>query len=600
MGLIRLNKTVKPMVVGKIRQSQAITTFGIGSMVDFVNQTVMICGTDNWDWNDKTENQIHNTNLQGLLGVKYFVKPKVSVKEKIWEEDSPDIPAVIFPKMLYNPQCKTILKAGKGNCRLDYGKFKCYCAKCKGKSQYLPSRFVLVCPKGHIEDFPYHWWVHEGQGKECTCEKPELKLYYVGNKTDMESLIVECSCGAKRSMKGAYAKNAFANYQCSGNRPWLGDKEKCKAYEEKQYMQLRIRNESSVYFPCTVSALTIPPCSTKIAKKIQENKTKYETVMGPLTDKDKPNFIRKIQEEFPYVEKNIIEDLLNRLVKGESTSDQTMRSVMEDEYDAILLYRAEDKGSDYLSHEEVVPESYSNIIDSVLAIERLTVVTAMVGFTRLTAPTGYNDKNLAPISKQKKDWLPAVEQRGEGIFIKFNQDELDKWVARFGDRYKKMKERLSQSFFINERFSPQYVFLHTFAHLFIRELSNICGYTSASIKERIYSSYQGGKKMTGVLVYTSTSDSDGSLGGLTEQAETINLERLLNSMTERGKWCSSDPVCYSSEEQGFMSLNYAACYACTLLPETTCEFYNVLLDRCSVCGMPGKEKLGFMNWRKLK
>ena len=143
------------------------------------------------------------------------------------------------------------------------------------------------------------------------------------------------------------------------------------------------------------------------------------------------------------------------------------------------------------------------------------------------------------------------------------------------------------------------MFLHTFAHLFIRELSNLCGYTSASIKERIYSTYNDGKKkMAGVLVYTSTADSDGSLGGLTEQAQKINMERLLKSLLERGKWCSSDPVCYASKEQGFMSLNYAACFACTLLPETSCEFRNVLLDRCSVCGMPGNEELGLLNWRK--
>ena len=101
-----------------------------------------------------------------------------------------------------------------------------------------------------------------------------------------------------------------------------------------------------------------------------------------------------------------------------------------------------------------------------------------------------------------------------------------------------------------------------------------------------------------MLVYTSTADSDGSLGGLTEQAQKINMERLLKSLLERGKWCSSDPVCYTSKEQGFMSLNYAACFACALLPETSCEFRNVLLDRCSVCGMPGNEELGLLNWRK--
>ncbi len=599
MGLI---KKTKPLVVGKVRQSQAITTFSIGSMVDFVNQTAMICGTDKWTWNNESEFKIHNVNLQNLLGVKYFVKPKISTKENVWEEDAPDIPATIFPKTLYNPICKTIEKTGKGNCQLDHGRYKCYCDKCKGKTQFVPSRFVLVCPRGHIEDFPYHWWVHEGQGKTCECkegDKPVLRMYFAGNKTDMESLIVECSCGCKRSMKGASAKNAFSNYPCSGSRPWLGDHEECKAYEEKEYMQLRIRNESSVYFPCTVSALTIPPWSTKLAKKIQENKFKYEKIIGPLTEEDKPRFIEKIYKQFPHIEKNTIEALLNRLLKGENELVQTMQSIMEDEYDAILARRGEEKTGDYLSHEEEIPEEYNHIIEKVIAIERLTVVTAMVGFTRLKAPIGYNDENLVPISKTKQEWYPGIEQKGEGVFIKFNQNILDKWTSLYGSRYASMREKLNESFFHNERFSPQYVFLHTFAHLFIRELSNLCGYTSASIKERIYSTYEDdNQKMSGVLVYTSTADSDGSLGGLTEQANKVNMERILKSMIERGKWCSSDPVCYSSKEQGFMSLNYAACYACTLLPETSCEFYNVLLDRCSVCGIPGQENLGLLNWRK--
>ncbi len=207
--------------------------------------------------------------------------------------------------------------------------------------------------------------------------------------------------------------------------------------------------------------------------------------------------------------------------------------------------------------------------------------------------------NLVPIAKIKKDWLPGIEQKGEGIFIEFNQDILDCWTEKNGTRYKEMKQHLKESFFVNERFSPQYVFLHTFAHLFIRELSNLCGYSTASIKERIYSTYNGSdNRMCGILIYTSTADSDGSLGGLTEQAQTENFSRVLKSMIERGKWCSSDPVCYNSKEQGFMSLNYAACFACTLLPETSCEFRNALLDRCAVCGQPGDEELGLMNWRK--
>ena len=282
--------------------------------------------------------------------------------------------------------------------------------------------------------------------------------------------------------------------------------------------------------------------------------------------------------------------------KDEST---TLQDITEDEYSAILSGTDNLESDDFITHDEPVCEEYDHIIGRVIAVDRLTEITAMVGFSRLTANSGIDDKNLVPIAKIKKDWLPGIEQKGEGIFIEFNQDILDCWTEKNGTRYKEMKQHLKESFFVNERFSPQYVFLHTFAHLFIRELSNLCGYSTASIKERIYSTYNGSdNRMCGILIYTSTADSDGSLGGLTEQAQTENFSRVLKSMIERGKWCSSDPVCYNSKEQGFMSLNYAACFACTLLPETSCEFRNALLDRCAVCGQPGDEELGLMNWRK--
>ena len=596
MGLINDRIRPKPIVVGEVRQSQIITTFGIGSMVDFVNQTVMISGMDNWNWQDDKNYIVRNTSLQNLLGVKYFVRPKTSQPDNFWEkEKSADLQAVIFPKMLYNPKCKKIERAGKGDCKYDKGIYKCYCGKCQGKNQYYPSRFVLVCPKGHIDEFPYHWWIHEAQGKKCTAERPEIRMYHVGNKTDMDSLIVECSCcGNKRSMKGASAQAAFSKYKCTGNRPWLGDNEECDSF-----MQMRIRSESSVYFPCTVSALTIPPWSTKIAQRLQEIKSECEKLFGVLSDAYKTWIIDKVSKEFSNVERTALVELLDRLLRDEKENVQTMQSLKEDEYDAILASNEEDTSGDYVSHEGEVPDDYNDIIERVIVIDRLTVVTAMVGFTRLTAPKRYYDENIVPISKGKKEWYPGIEQKGEGVFIKFNQSMLDKWTSLYGKRYEFMKNNLNESFFNKEDFSPQYVFLHTFAHLFIRELSNLCGYSSASIKERIYSTYKSGdKKMSGVLVYTSTSDSDGSLGGLMEQAQKVNLDRILNSMLERGKWCSSDPVCYMSKEQGFMSLNYAACYACALLSETSCEFHNVLLDRCSVCGMPGNEELGVFNWRK--
>lgn len=422
-------------------------------------------------------------------------------------------------------------------------------------------------------------------------------MYYTRNRTDLDSLVLKCECGAVRSMKNASGVNAFAEYHCTGKRPWLGDSEKCNAHEEHQYMQMRVRSESSVFFSSTVSALTIPPWSTKIAQEIQ----KVYAFLGPDAD-NKDIVIRKVKSKFPNVQEDVILDIYDKVQTGKDKKT-SMREIIEDEYVAIssVLGNGSD---DFISHVEAVPDSYDHIIENVVALDRLTVVTAMNGFKRLTAPAGYGDKTLSKITNNPHSyWLPGIELRGEGIFIQFNQEIIDTWVHKNGSRYNDMRNKLAETYLSGEiregRFSPQYVFLHTFSHLFIRELSHLCGYSAASIKERIYSTYNGSKrKMAGILVYTSTADADGSLGGLVEQAKTINMEKIINSMVERGKWCSADPVCYTSMDQGNLSLNYAACFACTLLPETSCEFFNVLLDRCAVCGSPENAELGLMNWSK--
>lgn len=51
-----------------------------------------------------------------------------------------------------------------------------------------------------------------------------------------------------------------------------------------------------------------------------------------------------------------------------------------------------------------------------------------------------------------------------------------------------------------------------------------------------------------------------------------------------------------NQDQGFSSLNYAACHSCVLLPETSCEFRNVLLDRGAVVGRPENPKIGVINY----
>lgn len=71
---------------------------------------------------------------------------------------------------------------------------------------------------------------------------------------------------------------------------------------------------------------------------------------------------------------------------------------------------------------------------------------------------------------------------------------------------------------------------------------------------------------------------------------TIFKRAIESAMT-----CSNDPVCSLSMGQGRDSLNLSACYACTLVPETSCEEFNVFLDRGVIVGTYEEPEIGFFS-----
>jgi hypothetical protein len=139
--------------------------------------------------------------------------------------------------------------------------------------------------------------------------------------------------------------------------------------------------------------------------------------------------------------------------------------------------------------------------------------------------------------------------------------------------------------------TPRLVLVHTFAHALVDQFALDAGYPAASLRERLYV----GDDMTGLLVYTASTDSAGSLGGLVAQGEPETLQQAFMAAVARASWCSADPICVETEAQGADGLNLAACHACVLLPETSCEEMNVLLDRALLVGTPQDPTLGFFS-----
>jgi len=142
--------------------------------------------------------------------------------------------------------------------------------------------------------------------------------------------------------------------------------------------------------------------------------------------------------------------------------------------------------------------------------------------------------------------------------------------------------------------TPKFLLIHTIAHLFINQLSFECGYGSSSLRERIYCDVENtSRSMNGFLVYTASGDAEGTMGGLVRQGNPGRLERTLIRTLRKATWCSYDPICIESAGQGPDSCNLAACHGCALLPETSCEEGNRLLDRAVTIGTPGHPEMGF-------
>lgn len=246
-------------------------------------------------------------------------------------------------------------------------------------------------------------------------------------------------------------------------------------------------------------------------------------------------------------------------------------------------------------------KSIKDNFDRISLLHKLRETRVFLGYSRINAPDTSRLVRWELISRERKNWLPGVIVRGEGIFLKFKDEAIDKWLKDFGSYH---EQRLS---FVNkyanefreargqklEIKTPDFVLIHTLAHLIINELVYECGYGSSSLKERTYSCRRDGDIMNGLLIYTAAGDTDGSMGGLVEMGRPGRLERVIENAILRARWCSSDPVCIESKGQGPSNCNLAACHSCALLPETACQHMNRFLDRGVLIGTLDNPSSGF-------
>lgn len=561
--------------LGELRPNQIITTFGPGAIVDAVKDSVTVLDINYWKEKGK---KIIDGRLASYLGVDCFYMPRTSY--------SGDVPVISFPTIhvCSNLKCGRLFDA-RDNFDLErYLRFGVTCPECH-KPAY-PSRFITICENGHMDDFPWSWWVHRGM---TNC-KGKLKMYSTGNTSTLADMWIECElCGAKRSMSGATQEDNFSELRCSGHHPFRprSRNERC----DKKVIPSQ-RGASNVYFSVSRSAISIPPWVNPLYNLIDEHLHDIELLKDVMGDDGVTAAYNKYFAD-NYTRTEFDEALTRRL-----SNITEFKEIKQMEYDAITHHNDPAYASNkkhFKAEEDSLPAYLKPYFSRVIRITRLREVKVLLGFTRVDAPDPDADvqANVVYLNKGKSEkWLPAAEVNGEGVFIEFNKETLEKWLAipsvkALSRRYEECYEEFcnAKGWTLNVKRNATYVLMHTFAHLLIKQMAMTSGYSSSAIRERIYFS----EKMTGILLYTGSADKEGSLGGLVELGNIGKLVPLMKDAFQEALLCTNDPECMSNAPAG-NNLNGAACHSCCMISETACENGNRMLDRGLVVPIACRER----------
>ncbi|MGZ3140534.1 DrmB family protein [Lentzea chajnantorensis] len=624
---------------GVIRRAQLIAPFGVGAMTILADGTsVIAAGLDHWfstpehSFLDETEFDVSEWRLQQQLKVSGFKLPpdyrSGSNSGGPQANIGLTVPYLRFPTWSFCPmsRCK----------RLEHHplsmKDRPECPDLSHADDKYPSRmvqvsFVAICEDGHIMDFPWRQWVHRSISTQCD---GVLRLLSTGGGT-LDGQRVTCSCDiAPRTLRDVtmVTPNGSSrlstnlepgvDFLCEGLMPWHGQESGQQTSRCGTQVQASLRGASNVYFAQVASSIYLPEHTDGVRQGIDllsdlEINSKLSAAIDfgvtvtleqlriwsgkrstTLSDDD-------LQEALNLVTASLTKTTL-KVTSPPEVSEQDFR---RPEYQ-FLRDGSEDRS---LRGRSVAPEEYGDDLSDwlmrVTLVDRLRETRALWGFSRVhaTPPSKERGKSLlrTDAMNSSNQWLPAYKVYGEGIYLEFDEGRLSRWESRqeVVDHVRKLVDRAAASSRGGSHVAPltaRLVLLHTFAHVLINQLIFECGYSSASLRERLFVSQAPGP-MAGILVYTASGDSEGTMGGLVRMARPGRLEAVLRSARENASWCAADPVCMELGEsgQGPESCNMAACHSCALLPETACEEFNRFLDRGTLVGTVDQPAVGFFN-----
>lgn len=588
----------------QLRASQLVTTFGPGAMVDFPEDSVLVAGLEHWIYAPEDIRRIDEPRLAAKLAQLLrdqetgIVPPPPELRAPPPASDArqagfPHVTAWRFPEWFIAQEAE-ITARGFRRRRLLHrdtlinGKLRD--AAGRGKS-VVPVRFVRACERGHIGDIGWPAFVH---GTRTGCPG-DLWMEERGTSGDIDSILVLCgACGASMAMSKALLRGEAGPLgYCDGARPWLGP-----GHREPQCRRpnrLLTRSASNAYFPHVLSVISIPDLRSPVDDVVRALWADFLADVETLADLRKVRGKPTPAARLAGLPDEALMAAITRFRQG--GGPELDRAVKEVEFEALADAREGTTfgrpDGDFQAEALPAPHwqtPWMESVEKVVMVHRLREVAAQVGFTRFEAVSPDIDGELdldverAPLGFNPS-WLPAVENRGEGVFLKFKTQDIDRWLTR--PAVIARGEQLQQGFALwqrdhegTERRFPglPYLLLHSLSHLLMTAVSLECGYPASSLRERVYA--QPGRY--GILIYTGSSDAEGTLGGLVQTGREIarHLRRALDS----GGLCSNDPVCahHHPADNGHQPLLGAACHGCLLISETSCEQRNEFLDRALV------------------
>jgi hypothetical protein len=574
-----------PTLAGKLRPSQAVTQHGPGALIDLPTLSMIVMAADGWE--PGRSRRVDEPRLARRLHVASFRNPPYYDRKT----GTGGIPATVFPTFLVCPRCNCLARHTSFSFDARRSEYKCKAPNCRGKGQSTayPARFMVACAKGHLADFPWHAYVH---GPHVACDA-ELRLEDSGRTGSITDLWVKCPTHkASKNLGQAFGQGArWLLPACGAERPWVGDIDPAGCTEQTRVL---LRGASNAYFPIVESALSIPPWSDPIQVALGA----YVDQMGKVDSLEKTRAWLDVNT-VPELERFTADQVWSALDRRREGAQETDLDLRQEEWRALQAEPGSiDAKAEFHSRAVAVAPEAEEYVGRVVLLERLREVRALRGFTRIDPIPDVGDlgevealnSGMAPImSHGPPEWYPGVDFRGEGVFLQLREDRVAEWEARpavreMAERHVEAQRRWSEArgLEFGDPRPPRYLLLHSLAHAVIRQLSLDCGYSSTSLRERIYSSDDPAMPMAGILVYTATSDSDGSLGGLVEMGKPEDLGPLTRRALQEAEFCAGDPFCASQEPAGSAQLNGAACHACLLIAETACEAGNRHLDRATL------------------